>query len=96
MSSGKPSLLLFATDWCGYCKRFLQIVDAYIPKDEISELSVVDTDSGDGALWDDYNVNVVPTLAVYHSGKQVFKKEARPGVGLRESDLEEAIMRAKA
>ncbi len=91
LGSEKSTLLVFAADWCGYCKRFLQIVDAYSPKDGVTELSVVDADSGDGSLWDEYNVNVVPTLVVYRGGKQVFRKEARPGAGLREADLEEAI-----
>ena len=95
LGSDKTSVLLFAADWCGYCKRFLQIVDAYSSKDDATELSVVDAESGDGSLWDEYNVNVVPTLVVYRGGKQLFRKEARPGVGLRETDLEEAIKHAK-
>ncbi|MGI0085176.1 MAG: thioredoxin family protein, partial [Nitrososphaerales archaeon] len=94
LKSNKPSLVIFAAKWCGYCNRFLAIVDAYSPAQGAPQVFVVDTDNGDGSLWDEYEVNVVPTIILFQDGKQIFKKEGRFGAGLREADLEEALNKA--
>lgn len=91
LKSEKPSVVVFAAKWCGYCRKFLPIVDAYPAMVDAPELSVVDTDSGDGSLWDEYDINVVPTIVVYRDGKQMFKREGRFGSGLGRTDLEEAF-----
>lgn len=91
LKSGKPSVVVFAAKWCGYCKKFFPIIDAYPPTAGAPELSVVDTDSDDGSLWDEYSINVVPTIVVYRDGKEMFKREGRFGSGLGRADLEEAI-----
>ena len=94
--SDRSHVLIFAAKWCGYCNRFLQIVDAYAATPEPFDVLLVDTDSGDGSLWEDYDINVVPTIVVYRDGKQMFKKQGRFGAGLGVADLEEALKEATA
>lgn len=90
MKSGGPKLVLFAANWCGYSTRFLEVARKYNPPDE-AQLFLVDTDDPDESLWDDYNIRLVPTLVVIESGRELFRKEAVPGPGLRESQLIEAL-----
>lgn len=85
-----PSIFLFAAHWCGYCSRFLEIADNYKPV-EVTELIVVDTDDPDESLWDEYQIRAVPTLMVIESGRELFRKVALPGIGMRETDLIEAV-----
>lgn len=63
---------------------------------ENAELILVDTDDTDESLWDDYNIRLVPTLVVLESGKEIFRKEAVPGPGLRELQLVEALIYMKS
>lgn len=90
VNSDGPKLVLFSAHWCGYSERFLKAARSYEPSYNI-ELFLVDTDDPDESLWDDYQIRVVPTLVVMESGKEVFRKEAVPGPGLRETQLVEAL-----
>ena len=96
LKSEKPRIVLFAADWCGYCKRFLTVVSDYDsakvvlhpPSDEIE---VVDVESEGGTLWDTMNLNLVPTLVVFSRGSEIYRRDGKALVGLRESDLVEAL-----
>jgi thiol-disulfide isomerase/thioredoxin len=96
LKSPGPELVLFAADWCSYCKRFLGVISDYHESDSSTGASryfvnVVNIDSGDGSLWETYKVDLVPTLMVFSKGKQVFRRDAKPMIGLRQSDLEDAM-----
>jgi thioredoxin 1 len=99
LKSPMPQLVLFAADWCGYCRRFLGVISEYKesvngPAEADHSINVVNIDSGDGSLWETYNVDLVPTLIVFSSGKQIFRRDAQPMVGLRQPDLEDALKAA--
>ena len=96
--STEPKIVVFAATWCGYCKRFLRMLDGFEPNKGKSspEIVVVDADDEDESLWDEYGIRVVPTLVVLRNGKEEFKREARPGASLREMDVEDAIAAAGA
>jgi thioredoxin-like negative regulator of GroEL len=99
LNSDSPRIVLFAADWCGYCSKFLSAVskfkdsEGYLPR-PTDELAVVNVDSGDGSLWDQYKLDLVPTLAVFCNRKQIFRRDGRALIGLRESDLVDAISAA--
>lgn len=101
LKSKGPHLVLFAADWCGYCRRFLGIISEY-KGDESSitsgdnSITVVNIDSGDGSLWETFKVDLVPTLVVFSNGQQIFRRDAKPMVGLRQNDLEDALKAAAA
>lgn len=81
-------IVLFAATWCGYCRRFLAIVE------ETSsdwEIQVVDTDDEDESLWDEYNIPLVPTIVVFSRAKEIFRQNGRSGIGLLKGDLDRAI-----
>jgi thioredoxin 1 len=85
-------IVLFAADWCGYCRRFISLLSNYKGSEGASrEIIIVNVESGDGSLWDKYKVDLVPTLVVFKDGKETFRRGARPSVGLRESDLKDVL-----
>ena len=86
------AVVLFAADWCGYCRRFISMLGNY--SGDTKNLLLVNVDSGDGALWDIYHINLVPTLIVFKEGKEAYRRNARPGVGLQKEDLDAAIRAA--
>lgn len=96
LTSSTPRLVLFAAEWCGYCRRFLNMASDFDLKSNLlsapsSELEVVNIESGDGSLWDTFNVNLVPTILVFLNGKQIFRRDARRLKGLGKEDLEDAL-----
>ncbi len=82
--------VLFAANWCGFCRRFLeQAASLRTSKDQI--LSLINADDPDESLWDEYSLTAVPTLVVFKDGKSVFRKDARLGGGLRLAELQQAL-----
>jgi thioredoxin 1 len=88
--SRDEKILLFVADWCGYCRRFLSVLSSS-KQLQSSKMKIVDVDSEDGSLWDQYGINLVPTLIVFKDGKEIFRRGARPMVGLVQKDMEDAI-----
>jgi thioredoxin 1 len=82
--------VLFAAEWCGFCRRFLeQAASLQAPNETV--LSLVNADDPDESLWDEYSLRAVPTLVVFKGGKSVFRKDARLGGGLRLAELQQAL-----
>ena len=75
--SGKPAVVLFYVDWCGYCQRFAPIFSEIIKKKAFkSNLSVAFVNCEDSAnqeLMKEYNVQAFPTLYMvdFKSGTKV-------------------------
>jgi thioredoxin len=89
-NSSHPQIILFAAKWCGFCARFLEAARGFkAPSD--AELFLVDVDDPDESLWDIYKLKLVPTLVIFRSGRQLFRKDGAPGIGLLLSDLVEAL-----
>ena len=82
--------VLFAANWCGFCRRFLEQAASLQAPNELI-LSLVNADDPDESLWDEYSLTAVPTLVVFKDGKQVFRKDARLGGGLRLAELQQAV-----
>jgi thioredoxin 1 len=88
-------VVLFAADWCGYCRRFISMLKSFDRTGvNARNLIIANIDSEDGSLWEDYQIDLVPTIIVFKDGKETFRRNGRPGIGLQEKDLEEALKAA--
>lgn len=61
------------------------------PGSENQSLIIVNVDSGGGSLWDEYHIDLVPTLIVFKDEKEIFRRNGRPSIGLQQNDLEDAL-----
>ncbi len=91
LASCESEIAVFAATWCGYCVRFLSVISSYTAADPVPPISIVNVDSGDGSLWDEFKIDLVPTLVVFKNGEEIFRRNAKPGSGLKQTDLEESI-----
>lgn len=65
-----PSVLIFGTDWCGYCRASARHVDAALA--EHPEIPVVWVEDGKGrALGRSFRVKLWPTLIFLQDGAEV-------------------------
>ena len=84
--SDEPTIVMFTTSWCPFCRRFKpQFVEA-ATKSEM-RCAMVYIDDWDNPLWDEYRVDAVPTLVLFDKGKPLYRRDGVLGRGLGDSDL---------
>ena len=66
-----------------------KFVDAVTKTDVRSAIAYID--DWENPLWDEYTVDVVPTLLLFEKGKPVYRRDGVLGRGLGARDLEDAI-----
>jgi len=59
-------LVFFSADWCPYCVSFFNNWKEYGKVDNTLIADVTDVDSN---LWDDFDLNVVPSMGIFVDGK---------------------------
>ncbi len=93
--SDEPTVVLFTTSWCPFCRRFgPRFVDAAGKADVRTVMAYID--DWDNPLWDEYRIDVVPTLILFEGGKPVHRRDGVLGQGLGQHDLEAVLARAPA
>ena len=81
-------LVLFYASWCPFCTRFVPAFNAKI-KDfkQFSKVIHVLLNDYDSPLWDDYDIEAVPTIIFFESRKVSSRLDGRSGIGLNEKQL---------
>jgi thioredoxin 1 len=80
-------IVLFYASWCPYCVRFLPVFDSKAADFVFGSTLHVILDDYDNSLWDDYNIEVVPTVIYFEKGKINRRLDGRFGVGLNEKQF---------
>lgn len=83
---GKPVVALFHADWCAYCKKFISQLQRSEKK--IGFWVLVSLNSFDDDTWEKHGIKTIPTIIIFYRGEEVYRREARPGEGLGEEDIE--------
>lgn len=78
------AIVLFFADWCGYCRRYLPVFEAWAAKHDVPCLVADASDDDTSPLWDDFDLKVVPSIAAFKDGALVAKRDGRRGWGLPE------------
>jgi len=93
--SREPTVVLFTTSWCPFCRRFgPRFVEAATKADVRTVLAYID--DWDNPLWDEYRIDVVPTLVLFEGGKASYRRDGVLGQGLGQHDLEAVFEHAPA
>ncbi len=93
--SAEPTVVLFTTSWCPFCRRFgPKFVNAATKADVRCVMAYID--DWDNPLWDEYHVDVVPTLVLFEGGKPAYRRDGVLGQGLGQHDLDAVLARAPA
>ena len=91
VSQVKRVLALFSSSRCPFCQRFAKIFDTHIDSCSADLLVRVNMDDFNGPLWDEYNVDAVPTLMFFENGVVKSRLDSGSGVGLTEEQFVEWI-----
>jgi len=88
-------VVAFLADWCPFCARFASVFEAWDPGPSLRTAVADVTDDG-SPLWEDFQIEVVPALVVFHDGRPVFRQQSTLGMGLPENALDRAQVAAQA
>ena len=87
LDNEKEILVLFYASWCPYCTSFVPVFDRKLANFNSGKVIHVLLDDFDNPLWDDYDVEAVPTVIFFENGKVSKRLDGRSGVGLSEKQL---------
>jgi len=84
----KKTAILFTLSACPFCRAFRPIFDDF-SKRRGSNLEFIEAvlDDFNNPLWDEYKINVVPTVIVFEKGSISRRIDGRSGEGLSSRDL---------
>ena len=77
----EPTVALFWATWCPFGRRYKPEFDKLAAKWPWRFASVY-LDDESNPLWDDYSVEVVPTLALFRDGQLVDRQDGVLGYGI--------------
>src|SRR2546425_2410176 len=70
VQAAEPTVVMFWATWCPFCRRFKQEFEK-LAAARPWRFAAVYLDDEDNPLWEDYAVDVVPTLALFRGGEVV-------------------------
>ena len=77
-------LVLFYASWCSFCSSFVPVFNKKIEYFKKAQTIHVLLDDFDNELWDDYEIESVPTIIYFEKGKVSKRLDAKLGRGLSE------------
>jgi thiol-disulfide isomerase/thioredoxin len=89
LAEDAKTVVLFVLSTCPFCRRFRPLFEAFektCAKD--IDLITVILDDQNSPLWEEYGINVVPTMIIFQGGNAISRRDGRPGEGLVATDLE--------
>ena len=88
----QPTVVMFWATWCPFCRRFKQEFER-LASSRPWRFAAVYLDDEDNPLWDDYAVDVVPTLALFREGKLVDRLDGVLGYGIDRKMVDDFVRR---
>ncbi len=87
---GDRTAVLFHATWCPYCRSFRPVFERVTGGSRWTAVEAV-VDDEDNPLWEDYTLDVVPTVVFFENGTPVRRLDGRRGSGLTEKQLQDAL-----
>lgn len=76
----------FLADWCPFCDAFRPGF-AQLSAPDGGGLLDADLTSLENPLWEQFRIDIVPSVLVFQDGTLVLRRDGRPGYGLDADDL---------
>ena len=88
-------LALFYASWCPYCRMFLPAFSKDVVLLNQGTVVHVLLDDYDNPMWDDYDIEAVPTIIFFEKGKVSKRLDGKFGVGLSTKQFREWLVKSK-
>ena len=87
--------VLFAAEWCPFCKRFSLIFDSVLSEKKMAG-GLADLSDLENPLWEEFGIDVVPTVMVFKEGELVYRRDGVLGRGLPDNMMDEVVLKLPA
>ncbi len=81
------SLIVFSADWCPFCITFFNNLKEY---GNIESTFIADITDVESKLWNSFDLDVIPTMAIFKEGNLVKRWDGIIGQGLTINHIEDA------
>jgi thioredoxin 1 len=81
--------VLFYAGWCPFCTSFKPLFENMAQDGLV--LTIADISDEENPLWDDFRVQIVPTIVAFKEGREIWRKDGVPARGLKREDLEAMV-----
>jgi len=78
---------LFYASWCPFCRSFLSVFSKQAQKENSVSFLKVRIDEDENPLWEDYNLDAVPSVILFEKGQVSRRLDCRLGAGLNEKQF---------
>jgi len=95
LEASEPTVVMFWATWCPFCRRFRKDFEE-LAASRPWRFAAVSLDDYDDPLWDDFAVDVVPTLALFRDGKLVDREDGVLGYGIDRRMLDSFVRRVES
>jgi len=82
--------VLFAADWCPFCRRFGPIYQSALAEKGMPS-ALVDLSDLANPLWETFDIQVVPTVMVFKDGVLIHRIGGVLGQGLPDNAMSEVL-----
>jgi len=88
-------VVLFAAEWCPFCRRFSLIFNSVLAgKGMVGGLA--DLSDLENPRWEEFGIDVVPSVMVFKEGELVYRKDGVLGRGLPDNAMDEVLLKLPA
>ncbi|HTW40223.1 MAG TPA: thioredoxin family protein [Thermoplasmata archaeon] len=84
----RPGLwaVVFLADWCPFCRAFAPTFESLGGRGS-ARVAMADATDESSPLWEQFSIDVVPTVIVFRDGTPVLRRDGRLGRGLGDADV---------
>ena len=94
LQSPDPTVVMFWATWCPFCRRFSAEFEK-LASTRPWRFAAVYLDDEENPLWEEYAVDVVPTLALFRDGQVTERLDGVLGYGIDKRMVEEFLRRVQ-
>lgn len=87
LNSSQKVLAFFYANWCPYCRAFVPVFNKDVGNFREGTIMHVILDDYDNPIWEDYDIEAVPTVILFEKGKVCKRLDGKFGVGLKEKQF---------
>ena len=92
LGAREPTVVMFGATWCPFCRRFKAEFEK-LAGSRPWRFAAVYLDEDSNPLWDDFALEVVPTLALFRNGELVDRLDGVLGYGIDRGMIETFVRR---
>jgi len=91
LRSNRRVFTLFYATWCPFCRTFLPVFERQAQKNDATRFLRVKIDDEANPLWEEYEIEVVPTVILFDGGEVTARLDGTLGRGLSEEQLKDFL-----